>query len=162
MLGSAQHGVTGESMRWFAKAALEHGIPRGLRIVAVGGDTDKLLPPGRRVAGFEARGWVDQAELDALLERASAALIPQRLGFGALTRLPELACAGVPTITFSHPTFALDPPPGLRIVAPCWTDICAALKDSARTASIGNEEYERWEAEQPRPLASALERACLR
>jgi hypothetical protein len=159
LLGSAQHGVTGESMRWFARAALENGVPRGLRIVAVGGDTDRLLPPGRSVPGLELRGWLDQVELDALLERASAAVIPQRLGFGALTRLPELACAGLPVITFSHPTYALNPPPGLRVVAPCWADLCTAMKNGTRP--VDDREYEEWEAAQPRPMAEALERVCL-
>ncbi|MDQ6672229.1 MAG: hypothetical protein M3069_16045 [Chloroflexota bacterium] len=159
LLGSAQHGVTGESMRWFAGAALECGLPDGVRVVAVGGDTDKLLPPGKAVRGLELRGWLEQAELDALLERAAAAVIPQRLGFGALTRLPELACAGVPVITFSHPSYALNPPPGLRTVEQNWNDVCAAMKDCLRsTAAPDPDEYERWEAQQPRPMASAVRR----
>jgi len=106
LLGSAQHGVTGESMRWFARMALECGLPTGVRVVAVGGDTDKLLPAAKSVPGLELRGWLEQPQLDALLTRAAAAVVPQRLGFGALTRLPELACAGVPVITFNHPSYA--------------------------------------------------------
>ena len=66
---------------------LEGGLPAGVRVVAVGGDTDKLLPSGTSVRGLELRGWLEQVELDALLARAAAAVIPQRLGFGALTRL---------------------------------------------------------------------------
>jgi len=159
LLGSAQHGVTGESMRWFAGNALEHGLPQGVRVVAVGGDTDKLLPSGKSVPGLELRGWLDQAELDSLLARAAAAVIPQRLGFGALTRLPELACAGLPVITFSHPAYALNPPPGLRTVSQDWDELCAAMNDClGRTAVSGQDAYERWEADQPRPMPSALRR----
>jgi hypothetical protein len=159
LLGSAQHGVTGESMRWFATTAMRCGLPSGVRVVAVGGDTDKLLPPGVSAPGLELRGWVEQAELDALLALASAAIIPQRLGFGALTRLPELACAGVPVISFSHPAYALNPPPGLRTVAQDWTELCAAMQDSlGETVGVDSGDYERWEAEQPRPMASALRR----
>jgi hypothetical protein len=159
LLGSAQHGVTGESMKWFARAAMECGLPAGVRVVAVGGDTDKLLPSEAPVPGLELRGWLQQVELDALLAGAAAAVIPQRLGFGALTRLPELACAGIPVITFSHPSHALNPPPGLRTVAQDWTELCAAMKDTLGPAvAVDKDAYERWETEQPRPMAAALQR----
>jgi hypothetical protein len=159
LLGSAQHGVTGESMRWFVRTARECGLPAGVRVVAVGGDTDKLLPSGTSVPGLELRGWLAQADLDDLVARAAAAIIPQRLGFGALTRLPELACAGVPVITFSHPAYAVNPPPGLRSIGQDWRELCDAMKDSAETTVVVSDaEYARWEAEQPRPLASALQR----
>jgi glycosyltransferase involved in cell wall biosynthesis len=157
VLGSAAHGVTGESMRWFAEAALAHGLPTGVRVVAVGAGSDGLLPTGQNVRGLELRGWVDQPEMDDLLARAAAAVIPQRSGFGALTRLPELACAGVPVITFTHPTYALNPPPGLRVVSEDWSEVCAAMADTLRHAScVDDEDYQHWEAEQPRPLAAAL------
>ncbi len=159
LLGSAQHGVTGESMKWFARAAVERGLPSGVRVVAAGGDTDKLLPPGTHVRGLELRGWLQQADLDALLASAAAAVIPQRLGFGALTRLPELACAGLPVITFSHPSHALNPPPGLRTVAQDWKELCAAMSDTrGPPIPVSAEAYERWEAEQPRPMARAVRR----
>src|SRR5690349_19999820 len=100
-------------MSWFAQAATGYGLPPGIRVVAVGLGTDKLLSPGQTPPGLELRGWLAQSELDVLLARAAAGVIPQRLGFVALTRLPELACAGVPVIRFSHPTYALNPTPGL-------------------------------------------------
>jgi len=159
LLGSAQHGVTGESMRWFAGSALEWGLPAGVRVVAVGGDTNTLLPTGQSLPGLELRGWLEQVELDALLARAAAAVIPQRQGFGALTRLPELACAGIPVITFDHPAYALNPTPGLRTVAQDWKELCAAMKDTlGAAADVDTETYERWEAEQPRPMPGAVRR----
>lgn len=160
LLGSAVHGVTGESMRWFVDHAREHGLPSGARVVAVGLGTDALLPPGESVAGFEPRGWLDQSDLDALLARASAAVIPQRLGFGAVTRLPELACAGLPVIAFSHSAHAINPTPGLRIVAQDWQDLCAAMREHLATpVDVVDGAYDRWEMEQPRPLATVLRRA---
>jgi hypothetical protein len=159
LLGSAAHGVTGASMRWFAQTASEHGIPAGVRVVAVGADTDRLLPPGQVPAGLELRGWLEQAELEALLARAAAAVIPQRLGFGALTRLPELACAGIPVITFDHPTYALNPTPGLQVVAQDWNELCAAMRDTlVHPIVVSGDAYERWESEQPRPMGSVLRR----
>lgn len=159
LLGTAAHGVTGDSMRWFVTMAAEHGLPCGVNVVAVGLGTDKLLRDGRTVPGLELRGWLDQSDLDALLARASAAVIPQRLGFGALTRLAELACAGLPVITFSHPALAVNPTPGLRIVPDQWADLSAALRDAARhPVTICANDYARWEADQPRPLESVLRR----
>jgi glycosyltransferase involved in cell wall biosynthesis len=159
LLGSAYHEVTGESMRWFAEHVSEDGLPSGVRAVAVGYGTDGLLSPDQTPASLELRGWVPQAELDNLLARAVAAVIPQRQGFGALTRLPELACAGVPVITFCHPSYAINPPPGLRTVAPDWEELCAAVRDSlAGPVVVDARAYETWEADQPRPLADVLPR----
>jgi hypothetical protein len=159
LLGSAAHGVTFDSMKWFVEAASEHGLPEGVRVVAAGTDTDKLLAGREMVPGLTLRGWIGQPELDDLLARAVVAVIPQRSGFGALTRLPELACAGVPVISFSHPVHAVNPPPGLRIVAPDWTEMSAALHQTLEARkSVTEDEYARWEAEQPRPLGRTLRR----
>jgi len=157
LLGSAQHGVTWESMTWFVDMIRQRGLPRGVRVVAAGGATDSLLPPGETLPGLELRGWVEQSELEALLARALAAVIPHRLGFGALTRLPELACAGVPVITFDHAAAALEPPPGLRSVAPDWDEVCAAMREQLQHREVVDQQaYERWEANQPRPLERVI------
>jgi hypothetical protein len=161
LLGSAAHGVTSESMRWFARNARDRGLPDGVCVIAVGIGTDALLPPAEVPPGLELRGWMSQMELDVLLERASAAVIPQRLGFGALTRLPELACAGVPTIAFEHAVHAINPTPGLQTVDLDWNALCAAMEDAvAYPRAIDEHEYECWERAQPRPLARALARAA--
>jgi glycosyltransferase involved in cell wall biosynthesis len=115
MLGSAEHATTREAFTWFIEQAQTRGLPQGARVVVGGSATDTLLPKNAQVPGIELRGWLEQAELDELLRRAQAALIPQRRGFGALTRLPEFACAGIPVIVSRHPTAALDLPPGARI-----------------------------------------------
>jgi hypothetical protein len=159
LLGTADHEGTRESMKWFVERAADEGLPDGICVVAAGLGTDRLLPGRRSVRGLELRGWVAQSELDALLARAAAAVIPQRLGFGALTRLPELACAGVPVLTFHHPSYAINPTPGLRPVGTDWCELRAVMRDWARCpAVVGDDAYERWEAEQPRPLAGVLRR----
>jgi glycosyltransferase involved in cell wall biosynthesis len=150
-------------MTWFLRNARDFGLPSGVQVVAVGSDTDTLLPPDEIPPEVELRGWVSQTELDALLTQAAAAVVPQRLGFGALTRLPELCCAGVPVITFDHPTFAINPLPGLRTVSPDWREICTAMREfAARAFVVAEQDYESWEAAQPRPLASVLTRLLSR
>ena len=48
---------------------------------------------------------------------ADAAILPQREGFGALTRSPELAAAGIPVVTSEHASLAAGQVPG--VFAPC-------------------------------------------
>jgi hypothetical protein len=158
LLGSAGHAVTGDSMRWFLAHVVERGLPPGVCIVAVGRDTDSLLE--KPVRGVDLRGWVSQDELDEMLVRASAVVIPQQSGFGALTRLTELACAGVPVIAFEHPVFAINPTPGLQVVPRDWNCVARAMQDAtAEAATVTSDEYDQWERAQPRPLAHAVRRA---
>ncbi|MBV9892955.1 MAG: hypothetical protein JO020_02170 [Chloroflexi bacterium] len=155
LLGSAGHAVTADSMRWFLAQVLDQGLPPEVGIVAVGSDTDVLLekPPAR----VELRGWVNQPDLDALLMQASAVVIPQQSGFGALTRLPELACAGVPVIAFGHPVLAINPTPGLHVVPHDWRCLSRAMQEAAaEVRTVSSDEYQDWERAQPRPLANAL------
>ncbi len=157
MVGSAGHGSTLAGFQWFIQQAQAHGLPAGVRVVVAGNHTEKLLPAGVSVAGLELRGWLPQPELDDLLARASAMLIPQQTGFGALTRLPELACAGVPAIVSQHPLYALDPPPGLVPVRdewPAWMQALEAMR--AAPPACPQEAYAAWQDRQPRPLANVL------
>jgi hypothetical protein len=130
-----------------------------------GSKTDKLLAPGVTVPGLECRGRLPQEELDRLLVAAQAVLVPQFRGFGALTRLPEMACAGIPTLTSRHPTFALDVPPGVHIVEDGWEAWCAAMASfvwSDPSAVPNGEPYEGWEQAQSRTLTTLLDAYCPR
>jgi len=159
VLGSPEHLPTGKSVSWLVEQAQTRGLPPDVRIIVVGKGADGLLPPGATVRGIELRGWVAQEELDALMLEAAAVLVPQRMGFGALTRLPELACAGIPVIAAQHPTFAIDPTPGLYVVASNWDDWCSALSDlRQRRVHISDDEYAAWEERQPKPLENVLGR----
>lgn len=158
MLGTAQHETTGESFAWFVQNVQAHGLPGGVRVVVGGLGTDELLPGARSVPGLELRGWLEQDELDRLLVRANAILIPQRSGFGALTRLPELACAGIPAIVSRHATYALNPPPNLEILDDdCWDAWYAKIKEFARQkVDLPEDDYYAWEEEQPKTLEVVL------
>lgn len=159
MVGTAGHHTTRDSFKWFLQAAKEHGLPSGVRIVIVGLGTEQLLAAGDLIPGVELRGWVDQEELDRLLARAGTVLVPQLLGFGALTRLPELACAGVPCIVSRHPTYALNPPPGLEIVEDdweCWYAAMSLARQGARAISTAS--FQEWEARQENGLVDTVRR----
>ena len=159
LLGSTAHHTTREGFLWFVKQAQAHGLPEGARVVVVGLQTDTLLPAETDIPGVVFRGWVEQTELDQLMTEARAVLMPQRIGFGALTRLPELSCAGIPSIVSRHPTRSLDLPPGINVVDDDWETWYAAIAhDIESPRKVSAAEYKRWEHAQPRTLRRALDR----
>jgi glycosyltransferase involved in cell wall biosynthesis len=160
MLGTAGHRTTRDSLSWFVESARASGLPQGTRVVVGGARTDELLPAGVSVPGVELRGWIEQEELDRLLTEVQAVLLPQRSGFGALTRLPELACAGVPAIVSRHPVYALDPPPGLHIVDDTWDSWCRAMEVVSQGETfVSEKQYRDWEEQQASTLPMVVEEA---
>jgi hypothetical protein len=156
LLGSAMHGTTRRAFEWFLTQARKHGVPQGIRLVLAGMDTDKLDLRG--TAGIEALGWVSQPALDRLLVAARAVVVPQFNGFGAVTRLVELSCAGVPALVSTHPTRASDVPPGVHVLGESWPEWQALLRDLARAPRQSDWDYQAWEATQPQPLHRYLSR----
>ena len=158
MLGTARHQTTRESLSWFIENVRRFGLPQAIRVVVGGARTDELLPAGVSIPGVESRGWIEQRELDRLLMQVQAVLLPQRAGFGALTRLPELACAGVPAIVSRHPVYALDPPPGLHIVDDSWDNWCQAMELVSQSETfVSEQEYRDWEDKQANTLRTVVE-----
>lgn len=157
MLGSASHETTWRSFLWFVQQAEQYGLPEGIRVVVGGKKTDQLLPAGHAVPGLELRGWLEQDELDDLLVRAQGVLAPQLMGFGGLTRLPELSCAGIPVIVSRHPAYAIDVPPGVIVVDNSWEAWCKKMQFIAdKDIHPRRDEYLQWENEQARPMEAIL------
>ena len=157
MLGTAEHTTTRASFSWFVQCVRDNGLPRGTRVVVCGSRTDKLLPSDISVAGLDLRGWVDQDHLDELLTRVQAVLVPQLTGFGSLTRLPELACAGIPVIASTHATHAVDPTPGLHVADPAWDAWCSAMAQLANSeGQVSHSHYLAWEEKQANPLRTLV------
>ena len=159
VLGSGFHGAGRFSIEEFLSNLLSLGLPEAMHLVVAGKKTDEL-PMEYRSSKVDLRGWVDQNELNDLMTRAQAVLIPHRLGFGALTRLPELSCAGVPVISSRHPIYALDPPPGIEWVDdwPEWIPAMNRAFDAGFPAETPLLDYEQWEARQESPLLTVMER----
>ncbi len=158
LLGSATHTPTGKSFARFIAQMQEHGLPPGVRVVVVGAGTDKLLPPGKSIAGLELKGWLVQKELDELMLRARAVLVPQQLGFGTFTRLIEAACAGMPVIASSHSTYAINSAPGLDAASDCWQDWYEKMEHLSRIDNgLDESAYDAWEEQQPKPLSTVVD-----
>ncbi len=159
LLGNATHSTTKESFAWFIANAKSNPLPRGIRVLVVGKETDKLLPPGTVVRGLELKGWVEQEELDRLLVCAQAVLAPQRLGFGALTRVPETVCAGIPVLLSRRAAYATDVPPGTWVIDDDWSAWAKTMEELADADSPGKaalEQYVAWEQAQPRTLTQVI------
>jgi hypothetical protein len=161
VVGTAFHAPTRRSLEWFVQRATLYGLPRSARAVLVGSHVEELAPRGSYIQGLDVRGRVSDAELAELLVCAGTALVPQRMGFGALTRIPELSCAGVPSLVFPHAGRAIDLPPGARVLKDdAWSTLVEGMCDAMDTQStIEPEEYCDWENRQERPLAMTLRRA---
>ena len=156
LLGSVGHRSTRESFLWFIQQAQTHGLPDGVRVVVAGSKTDSLLSPGVEVPGLEFRGWVQQDELDRLTISTQAVLVPQRAGFGALTRFSELSCAGIPCIVSKHPTYAVDLPPGIEVVSDEWVAWYQAMERLVKSNQRTSTGYSTWERAQPRTLEKVI------
>lgn len=140
LLGSCRHPPVGDGMTWLLEQIAHHKLPPGLRLEVVGKDSEVLA---RDYPGMERvtwRGWVEDAELHQLLRSAQCVLIPLRYGFGSLTRLAEMATAGIPVIASRFATLAVDDYPHLQAVENRWPDWVEALSkvDSTRPTSEEN------------------------
>jgi hypothetical protein len=135
LLGSAVHGSTASGFAWFLERVRRHGLPEGAELQVVGAGTERLSVDSIGTGRVRARGWLREDELEPLLVAASAAILPQRDGFGAVTRLSELSAAGVPVLTSEHATFAAGPLPGVHAVDDDWASWHEAL-DRFRRAPV--------------------------
>jgi len=152
VLGTATHRTTEESMRWLLDGVRRNGLPPGAQVVVCGLGTEELTASVSHPS-IQVRGWVEQGELVQLLTTCRAVLVPQRSGFGALTRLPEFACAGVPMIVSKHPLAALDTPPGIEVAADTYESWYAKMAAArATTPLVSVADYSAWETRQSRTL----------
>jgi glycosyltransferase involved in cell wall biosynthesis len=162
LVGTAKYGPIRRSCEWFIDNVRREGLPEGFHVVVAGAGTDELLRPGESIEGLEAKGWVEQHEMDDLMARANAVVVPQRFGFGAPTRLAELSCAGVPVIGDRHPTYAIDPPPGFSVVDSSWANWRSRMKQLSNEEDLVPEsDYLTWEAAQPTPLKALIKKLTL-
>lgn len=157
LIGTASYGPIRKACQWLIQQARDHGLPGGVRIIVAGSGTETLLKPEESVSGIELKGWVEQEEMDELLLRARAVLVPQRFGFGVPTRIAELSCAGLPAIGDQHSTYALDPPPGFHVVDPTWPSWYNKLIElSENDIDVVERDYQIWESRQPRTLGEVV------
>jgi hypothetical protein len=159
MIGSAFWGPIGEGFRWVLRNIQEKGLPENKRMIVGGSGTENFIGEFGALKNVEFRGRLEQEELNALLQVAGCMLIPQRSGFGAVTRIPEMACAGIPSITAEHAAAAINIPPGVCVLPDSWESWEETMKEiSNRALSNTLDDYEKWENDQPKPLKQVFEK----
>lgn len=147
LMGSASHTTTQEGMLWFLEHLTSSNIISKVQLIVVGKGTEKFSDKFPTWENIEFKGFVNQAELETLMENTIAVIIPQFRGFGTITRISESSCAGVPVICTKHPTLALDVPPGVYSLSNQWITWQDTLsKFMVDTLPVSNLDlYENWE-----------------
>ncbi len=157
LVGTAAHVTTKKAIEWFMNSAREKGLPPDVHVIVVGMGTEALKEEIGKVAGFEVAGWVEEEKLEELLVRATGVLAPQRTGFGALTRISEMACAGISLAVSRHASYAVDMPPGVRSVEDDWEAWWQAMEEMVCCVNQGTlDEYQNWYDHQQSVLPSTL------
>jgi hypothetical protein len=105
------------SLDVFIKRLSAEGLPSGAKIVIVGTDRRPASLEAANQPGIIFKGYLPQNEFDALMAKANAVLVPQSCGFGCLTRVPDMLCAGIPVIADTMVADATGKLPGAIYVA---------------------------------------------
>lgn len=157
MFGSMTHRTTCESFRWLLDNVQARGLPRGFQLQVAGRGGEKLAQDYPSIPNVQIRGLLTQDELDHLLTKTSLVLLPQRSGFGAVTRVSEMACAGIPVITSQHIMAAMNPPPGVTALPNAydlWEKAIENNLDIVHKCSLNK--YSAWEKQQNNPINDLL------
>ena len=161
LLGSYYHPSTAEGMSWLLKGLTRLEKPNyPLHLVVAGNGTWLLRDKDFLPSWVEIKGWITQEELDELLIQTQGVLIPQRLGFGVVTKLSELACAGIPTVVSEHPTRAIEKPPGLFIAGDSIEDWGILIKELAcgKINGASATDYSGWAIRQTNALTCVMQK----
>lgn len=137
ILGTIYNPVSSEGIEWFLTNAEKNGLPKNIEVVMIGRRTDSYAARTKNLPTVKALGYVAQSTLDEYLQKAQGVLVLNKTGFGAITRLMEMHYAGIPTITFPHPTYAVDPIPDLTI-ADSWESWLEAMQTAGKHGDIGD------------------------
>lgn len=146
MLGSCEHKTTHQAFANFLQHQACEALPAGYQLVVMGSGTTALPVPQVLASRVTLAGRVSDEEMKSWLVQASGVFLPQQMGFGALTRLSELACAGIPTAVSRHVAYSMDLPPRIRVVnepTRDWPDIAREFAMGAHSSSP--EEYTAWD-----------------
>lgn len=156
VLGSLHHATALRGTVALLEELSDRQISCGLHIVVVGRGSERLTHFERHIPGLSVLGWVGQEALDRLIEQTVVALAPVFTGFGALTRVAELSCAGVPVITSHHVIHAMDPPPGI-LMGSSPEKLVDILLDTLASRDVpSQQDYALWEHDQLRQVCATL------
>lgn len=157
MFGSITHRTTFESFRWLLKNLQKSGLPEGIQLQVAGRGGEKLAEEFSSIPNLHIHGLLSQDDLDHLLKQTSLVLLPQLSGFGALTRISEMACSGIPVLTSQHALAAMSLPPGVTALPnnyEAWFNAIDNMNKYSGGQSV--DEYIAWENDQQNPVLEML------
>jgi len=155
-IGTISYGPTLVGIKWLLSKIREEGLPEGCQIIIAGNGGKNLIDEYGSISNIQIFDRLEQSEMENLLIKAQAVLVPQFAGFGSVTRITEMACAGIPVLASEHSVSAMDVPPGVVGLPQQWSDWKEAiLKLEARKndeyTNIGDS-YDVWEHGQTNPF----------
>lgn len=131
--GNAQNQMALEN---FLQQLRKQDLPVGARI-AIAGVTQMPEHWTAHLDGsIQFFGRLPKADFDALLARAQAVLVPQTCGFGCMTRVADMLCAGIPVVADAIVANGTGGMPGVHYVmdAPgAWSE---ALHEALKLPAI--------------------------
>jgi hypothetical protein len=136
-------------------------IPRGAVIVIVG-NSERPKNLDRHIDGrVQFRGRVPLSDLQALLIEARAVLVPQSCGFGCMTRVPDMLCAGIPVVADEIVANSTGEIAGVDYVQDITGGWAASLDKAMRgPLFFSSIDYENWQRSARATVFSELERTC--
>ncbi|MCZ7551703.1 MAG: glycosyltransferase [Anaerolineales bacterium] len=158
IIGTATHKPTGDGIRWFLEQVTTHGLPEQIQIIICGRGTEDLIRQPEQIPGITVKGWVENIELSELLLRANSVLVPQATGFGALTKITDMACAGLTILTSTHPTYAIEIPPSSITIENDWNHWTRKINELSLIPSQESTSYDEWYESHPRNLIPLIEK----
>ncbi len=158
LMGSASHTTTFEGMDWFLSNLVNSSVFPKIKLMVIGRGTEKFASIYKNYENINFTGLLSQEDLTKLMIKAKAMLIPQLRGFGTLTRLSELSCAGIPTLCSQHPGYAIDIPPGITLAGNSWESWKEKLTEIINNPSlvIQDDLYNQWVTSQTNLKNEAL------
>jgi len=159
VLGGSSHPPTGIGMQWFLQNLATDYPLDNVQFIFAGHGTDKFTKTYGSISFAEFKGYISESDLADLLTRVNAVLVLNHTGFGSITRVPDMACAGVPVICTKHVSFAQNLPPGAEAVELNWEAWQQAIQKHSESKSMSSNlsDYETWEEQQIFPLQKIVE-----
>lgn len=144
----------------FLRRLRDNHIPTGSRIAITGHAEGARIRAAHLGKKVEFLGHLPDKEFQTLLARAHFVLIPQICGFGCMTRVPDMHCAGIPVIASSIVANGTGELPGATYIKDTPEAWPSALSDAMTKPPIifPDAEFVRWLQAQRRAVQQEFSR----
>lgn len=158
-------GANGQNMlalQSFLQSLKRNDIPAGARIAITGLERLPEDWASHLGAQIEFVGSLEEECFHSLLSRSHAVLIPQRCGFGCMTRIPDMLCAGIPVVADAIVANGNGEVPGVRYLEDTPGAWASALREEMAKLPVvfPAEDYHAWQQAQRLMVKREFERVA--